>query len=415
MTGMYKPFARLGIVFCVLMAIHSALVPARAQEDTTYTVEGVEVDVTAKNAVEARTKAVDEAQVKAYQKWLEINLGAEEAAKQPAPDPVRVGAMVQDFEVTKEQLSATRYKGVFTVRFRPSALRHMVPASTMAETPGDDNAYSAQPDSAYQNNTTVNTSRPAATLVLPYYQINGRNILWEGDNPLRAAWSRTPLPADGGIVLPIGDLADVAAVQEDQPLVVDPAALSKLLTRYQTGQAVIMIATPNAMKGVDVNLYSVQPGEKPHFIRMIQAMPEGSPDPAMIYARAVEISKPIIASSSRPSTVYPVPPASPPQPSSTPASAPAAMPVPSGPAQSYTGRIYFNSVQEWVKMKNTLDRLPGMHAVMIKTLSPRMAEVNMSFAGDPQLLSVAMGQAGMSVKPTTGAEQTYDVYNGNPY
>jgi hypothetical protein len=401
MTGIYKHFARAGIVFCMAVGLICAPRPALAEDSALYTVEGVAVDVTAKNAVEARTKALDEAQVKAYRQWLEKNLGAEKAAEYPDLDPVSVSAMVQDFEITKEQLSATRYKGLFTVRFRPSALRHMAPASSA---PADaeatpDTAYSYTDPQADTADQTASTAPAGATLVLPFYQSNGRSVLWEGDNPLRAAWSRTPMTAETGMVLPLGDLTDIGTIKDDQPLTFDPAAMEKMLARYQSTQAAILIAAPNAVKGLDVNIYSFLPGEKPHFIRTIQIMPDGTPDPGLIYARAVEQSKPIIQASAKPSTIYPKP------------VAPAPVAMPAGPAQSYTGRVHFNSVQEWVKMKNTLDRLPGMRSVMIKTLSPRMAEVDMSFSGDPQLLSVAMGQAGMSLKPTEN-NAAYDVFGG---
>lgn len=405
MTGIYKHFARAGIVFCMTLGLICSPVPAPAQDNALYTVEGVDVDVTAKNAVEARTKALDEAQVKAYRAWLEKNLGAEKAAEYPDLDPVSVSAMVQDFEVTKEQLSATRYKGLFTVRFRPSALRHLAPASTTAAdaeaTP--DTAYSYTDPQADTGDQTVSTAPTGATLVLPFYQSNGRSVLWEGDNPLRAAWSRTPMNAESGLVLPLGDLTDIGTIKDDQPLTFDPAAMEKMLTRYQSSQAAILIAAPNAVKGLDVNIYSFLPGEKPHFVRMIQVMPDGSPDPALIYARAVEQSRPIIQASARPSAIYP-----------TKSAAPAPVAMPAGPAQSYTGRVHFNSVQEWVKMKNTLDRLPGMRAVMIKSLSPRMAEVDMSFSGDPQLLSVAMGQAGISLKPVSTNTELFELRGNAP-
>jgi hypothetical protein len=65
----YKQFTLARTVVCLLF---SALLVgfagiAAAQTDPLYTVEGVEVDVTDKNAVKAREKAINDAQVKAYQ------------------------------------------------------------------------------------------------------------------------------------------------------------------------------------------------------------------------------------------------------------------------------------------------------------------------------------------------------------
>lgn len=60
MRAFYKHFALVYTVFCVAFSSM-----AFAQDDI-YTVENVEVDVTADNAVQAREKAMEEAQVKAY-------------------------------------------------------------------------------------------------------------------------------------------------------------------------------------------------------------------------------------------------------------------------------------------------------------------------------------------------------------
>lgn len=131
MPALYKGFDRFKPVFfgLVLAACLAFTAPALAQ----YTVEGVEVDVTAANAVKAREEALKQAQVKAFEQLARTTLGEDGMASYTMPDADTVMALVQDFEVTNEQLSARRYKGTFTVRFRPAlaqqylAVRPVVP------------------------------------------------------------------------------------------------------------------------------------------------------------------------------------------------------------------------------------------------------------------------------------------------
>lgn len=120
MSALYKGFNRAKPAFFGLaVALALAFCPPVSAQPS-YTVEGVEVDVTAANAVKAREEALKQAQVKAFEQLALTTLGEEGMAAYSMPDPDTVMALVQDFEVTNEQLSSRRYKGVFTVRFRPA-------------------------------------------------------------------------------------------------------------------------------------------------------------------------------------------------------------------------------------------------------------------------------------------------------
>ncbi|MBN8520877.1 MAG: DUF2066 domain-containing protein [Alphaproteobacteria bacterium] len=408
MARIYKHFARAGIVFCVglTLAFGGIILGAQAQDTGSFTVEGVQVDVTAKNAVEARTKALDEAQVKAYKMWLEKNLGQDKSAEQGDIDPLAVSAMVQDFEVTNEQISAVRYKGTFTVRFRPSSLRHLLPVTQTAmaeETVGADTSGTSSVATPAATVASVPVKK-GSTLVLPFYQSGGRTTLWEGNNPFRAAWSRQPLGENRDFSLPLGDLTDIGQIKDDQPLTYDLEKMIRLLARYQADYAAIVMASPNAVGGLDVNIYSAAPGTRPRFIRTLQIMPDQTNTPvAVLFDRAVAQVKPILKGVSMNS-------ASAPQPAGTQTTSD---PRPSGPAQNYQARVFFASAQEWVKMKHTLDRLAGMQGVMVKSLTSRSALVDMNFTGDISTLSATLRQAGLNGVPVTPQNTTSGVSLSN--
>ena len=95
----YKQSILARTAFYLLLAAFFMVfsVSSRAETNPAYTVEGVEVDVTAENAVKAREKAVDEAQVKAYKMLAERLLGEEAMKTFVVPDPVTVSTLVQDF------------------------------------------------------------------------------------------------------------------------------------------------------------------------------------------------------------------------------------------------------------------------------------------------------------------------------
>lgn len=146
MSALYKGFTRAKPVFFGLFAVVSLALSVPALAQISYTVEGVEVDVTAANAVKAREEALKQAQVKAFEQLALGALGEEGMAAYTMPDADTVMALVQDFEVTNEQLSARRYKGVFTVRFRPALAQQYLYVQTQQ---AGDEAPATAPSSAY--------------------------------------------------------------------------------------------------------------------------------------------------------------------------------------------------------------------------------------------------------------------------
>lgn len=94
--------------------------PAPAVAVDPYTITDVSADVTADKAVHARDKALMQAERTAYSQ-LCARLGMEDDSAKLNDDAI--AALVQSFEVQSERLSAVRYIGVFTIRFKASAVQ----------------------------------------------------------------------------------------------------------------------------------------------------------------------------------------------------------------------------------------------------------------------------------------------------
>jgi hypothetical protein len=84
-------------------------------------------------------------------------------------------------------------------------------------------------------------------VVVPIYDGPAGPVLWDGDNPWRAAWE-----AEVGnlglvdFVVPLGDLQDGAAIGVTEALAFDQIALETLAARYGADQAIVARATPQA-------------------------------------------------------------------------------------------------------------------------------------------------------------------------
>lgn len=366
-TTCYKPFKATRTVFCLitLMVMCIAIImPSRAFADL-YTVEGVDVDVTAKNALEAREKAFQEAQLKAYKQLVERLASQGGAEENQALDAEAISFMVQDFEVTKEQLSAKRYKGTYTIRFDPDLFRQQVLKQGQR--------YSDIPR--------------GAILVLPFYQTATTTILWDSGNPFLSAWARAQAGDNGltSIVVPIGDIEDVGQVNEYSPLNYDPVKLERMRERYGANEVSIVLATPEAgMSGVGnlrLSLYSAKI-RGPQFEGQMTIQGQAGETSAQLYDRAVAQLKQRFKADWKQETS-----------------------VASAATQNFQAVMSFSSVREWIDVKQTLERVPGMVAVNVGRLTPREASVTLNYNGDLERLSLALSQSGLMLMQAANAYQ----------
>jgi hypothetical protein len=190
-----------------------------------FQVSGIEVDATAADAVTARQEALLEGQRQGLERLLRRLVPADEYGSLPAVDDLNVNRYVQNFEIANEELSATRYLAELTVRYEPEAVRELLQATSpsFAQTPS------------------------APIVVLPLYHGPDGARLWPEDNPWWQAWADHLDPERLlRLVLPLGDLEDMAALTLAQVEARDPGALASFAARYGSQDALVVTAEPLA-------------------------------------------------------------------------------------------------------------------------------------------------------------------------
>lgn len=375
MSVIHKHFMLFGLVFYALLAFPGF---AHAQ-DSLYTVEGVEVDATAANAVAAREKAFEEAQVKAFAALAERLLTIEELAAYPMPDAATISGFVQDFEVTNEQLSAVRYKGVYTFRFRPSSVETHLSTRERSE---------VSTSASASVNSSASSRKPV--LVLPFMLVGTRTVLWDDNNPFMAAFARAENAGQGALVptiRPLGDLEDVSQIRDDQALNYDKSLLAKMTQRYDAQDAVILLAERRAQGGLTVSVYSTQ-GALPEFLKAVtvEADPQ-TPEP-MLFDRAVAEVQAVLKETGKKQ---------------------AQQQARALETATLKARARFSSVQEWVRLKRAIESVSGVSALQVQGIKPKEAVVEISYAGGLERLTFALSQAGVGM--TSGAQASQNQYN----
>lgn len=325
-----------------------------------FTVADVTVDVTAKNAVEGRELAFAEAQVKAFAQLAERLLPESQRAGFTPPDAGDVSTMINDFEVTQERLSAVRYVGTYTFRFNPAYVRKFLNIQGVSY--------------------TEMASKPV--LVLPFYQVGSRTVLWQEPNPWLRAWAR--LDRTGGLVpvaVPMGDVRDVGSIGDSESLTYQPAKLADMLDRYGANEAIILIAAARADGGVDVLTYRTD-RNYPEYVTTVNIAAEDSLTSDDVFDRAVSAVRETLQREWKAQT---------------------AVSVVQDVAQTISARVPFNTMQQWVETRNALRRVQGVANMQVRSVTPREARVELVFQGGEDRLRLALSQADLDLVSVPGA------------
>ena len=367
MAILYKhfPLARtvLCTIFCAILLLGGAGMSARAA-DTLFTVEGVSVDVTADDAAKARQQAFEQAQANAFGILAGRMVAEGEAQSTGSPDPTTISTMIKDFEITDEKISRVQYIATYTFRFDPDEVRRFFGGQGVGYTDV--------------------TSKPV--LVLPFYQAGVQPVLWDEQNPWMAAWKRTDsLRGIVPIAVPIGDLEDVNDIGGDAALTYDEASLRRMLSRYNAGEAIMLLAVPDAnlasVYGPDepargalsIHVYRTD-GLRPEHVNQIDIEPLEGETKSMLYTRAVEQVRGVIQRDWKAQTV-----ASPEQ------------------GNSIQVKVRFGNLHQWAETQSVLSAVRGVEEVKLQNLARDHAIVELIFQGAEKRLRLALAQADITL------------------
>jgi hypothetical protein len=360
-----RPLARLfGLAVGIVLLAVSA--PLKAQESgDIYTIRDVEVDVTADNSAAARDRAITVAQRKAFDA-LYSRLSPDPGAKAPALSDIEVARLVQDFEVQRERSSAVRYLATLTVRFRPTNVRALL----------------------QNKGASYVEVRSKPVLVLPVYQATGKGpVLWEDRTPWRAAWENFPPPQGMvPVVVPYGELADIADISAATALDGNQAGLTAIANRYQAGDVVVAVLgvrgtepDPNSPNTVKLTRYSAD-GTKRNDTVTIPAAPGQTVD-AYLAGGVAAVVKSLEDKWRQANTVA------------------------AGPEQVMQVAVPIASLNDWVQTKRRLAQVPTVSRVELMTLARGSARVELYYRGSPEVLANALAQQDLSLTESPPLDQ----------
>ncbi|HMA13143.1 MAG: DUF2066 domain-containing protein [Bacteroidota bacterium] len=359
----------LGLAVGALAAGLAAAGPARAQDaGDVFTVRDVAVDETAATAGEARQAALAVGQRRAYRRLIQRLVPESRQEQVPQVDAATLQNYVRDFSVDNERTSSVRYLADLTIRFSPEDIRSLLRGAGVpfAETRG----------------------KPV--LVLPVYSDGGEPTLWLDTNPWRAVWAQRP--GDDGLVpltVPLGDLDDLALVDASRALAGDAEALAAIAGRYGAEDVMVALATlsgdPEMGSGVlQVETRRFAGGQAADSRRDRLVQVTGEPLEGFLERAAARIDAAVQEAWKEQFLLQ------------------------FGNQRTIPVIVPLDGLDDWLTVRRRLEGVPAIQQATLATLSPREAQLELTFFGDEQRLSRALAQRDLflALRPDSNWELT---------
>jgi hypothetical protein len=349
----------LSLILCLFAAL-----PAQADSGALIAVRGIDVDVTAGNAVDAREQAILQGQRKGLHQALLMLAPAGDVDRLPALSDSQITDLLADYEVESEQTSTVRYIGKLAFRYRLDALGSLL----------------------QQNGIAAATTQSPPVLVVPVFVSAGKNLLWEDGNAWRAAWAAHP-PSGGlvELIAPKGDALDTAAITGDQAVAGDVAKLQALAAHYGVADVAVAVARAEANSpglAYSVTRYAIT-GPAGTFQDQVAGDP-AKPDAA--YSQAIDS----IADRFQQDWI-------------------AQNQVTSSVEQRLTVQAPLAGLAQWIELRRRLASVATLRHVEVVYLMQSHAELDLVFVGDRDQLARALQQRGLVLKDAPEGQATLEL------
>ncbi len=341
-----------GCIVVMMVVFMFSAVGTTAQADI-YLIKGIKVDAKSKTASEAKIKAMKQGQVTAFGKLIKRLSNSPQAQtllKLPASE---IGRLVRGISVAEEKTGPKRYIAELDIAFQPAAVRSLM---TQFSIPFSD--QQADP-----------------VLILPVYIENGRAILWDDPNPIKAAWRNIDPDAYlVPIVLPNGGIEDIQAISADEALEGNAEKLAAIKARYKVKQVLVSVGEFNKNQ---TRLQFRLTGPSPVGDIELDDTFRGTSENVVEVAQKAATDYMVIMEARWKNTARTGPELS---------------------GERFLVTVPFSSFREWKSIRERIVGTEGVLRLDIRALSQRGAVVYLTFSGEVFELEERMSQQGLFMR-----------------
>jgi hypothetical protein len=322
---------------------------AQVASGNTYSIGGIDVDVTAADAIQARNQGIREAERRAVKLLVERMVAPEDRARVPALDDRRLDSLVRGVEFAKERTASNHYVATLNV------------------------VFSAEPVNAWLGEVGVHVVETVArrALVVPLWKDRNGVEPLDDRNAWRDAWAALDTSASAvPLTVVRGDQLDQNELSVEEAFVGDVSALSRLNERYHSPTIIVAIVEGDKTSGqltVGGIRYDSQTGARSDIPKTTIADASQLADAAKkMHARLDEEWR-SVASVRRDEQ--------------------AALDI----------QVPIRTLGDWVAVKQRLGSVPSVKNVVVRTLEADHADIHLDYFGSPDQLQKTLGQVGLQL------------------
>lgn len=327
---MFKTCALYKLALTLITSFSLLICSGHAQANP-FLADNITVDVTASDAVQARTQAMTKAQIAAWDIMVANLIEAGEPALQyiEKPDSLTIASLVQTMEVRDEQTAPTQYIATMEVLFSETAVRN------------------------YLGRTGVRLSmakQERPTLLIPWYRdVRGQMHLWGEGNLWHPIWATKSGRTDPPVHIPLGDVKDISDLNPKRPRDMTPFAVQTILNRYNLDRALTVTAFQETPQRVRIELAEIAPSGLKVIAKETINANDPNQDEAILLHQALTRTLVMLRN---------------------PGQAKAAAIEDTAPPKAYPFISNAQNLQQWVGIKKRLDQAFGMVNVQLDALTP---------------------------------------------
>lgn len=326
-----------------------------------FTVRKVAVDVTAGTAAAARESARKDGQARALRRLFARLVSSSVRNDLPVMEEATAMFLVQSVEVDEEKTSAVRYLAKLIYRFKAEEVRDYLRLAGIpyAET----------------------VSKPV--LILPILRNGDKAVLWEDPNPWRDAWADM-VERDGLVpmIVPFGDLSDMADVSISEALSGDKAHLGAIASRYGGVDSMVAIADYATVSGSNLpklQITIIRVGVTQQNPITLTVAARGLGEQTKMYTDGVLVAAEAIEDGWREANLLRF-----------------------EARRQLAVTVPLRSLSDWVSVRSRLDGVAVVAGWKLTALTRYTAEVELSLIGDEEQLQQALAQADLKLEKESG-------------
>ncbi len=373
-------FRALAVVILLGPLFAFLAVPGRAEEgaDALYRITDIAVDIAAPTAAEARDKARTDAERAAFEQLL-TRLGASNVSAASFQDKT-IAALVRALDIEHETVLAGRYKGLLSVQFKPQAVQEILK---------DRHVMSA-------------TRAGPLTAVLPIVQ-GEPSVLWEEDTPWRQAWAASPSRAGRTpIVVPTGDLADIARISATEALKGDSGPLQTLAQAYHADEVAVAVLGPDHQH-LEVTRYGADGQRRGTTTVETPGAPKATPPDLALRRNVAAIRRWLDAAPPSTTSEATIAPKEGKEGASDTPKAVSFSAEDKEPVVHLLVTVQLPNLAAWPQVRARLTRVVGVERIDLLTLVRGAAQVDLTFVGTLEVLRLACAEQGLGLGQAPGS------------